>query len=68
MALMGYFDMLRGECKRAHAVLAAALRKERTNKYVQNSIRLPEEPGRILAHSTLFASPIGGGGNCWMCE
>jgi tetratricopeptide (TPR) repeat protein len=42
----GYSYMLRGDYKRAHATLAAALRKDPNNKYVQNNIRLLEESYR----------------------
>jgi Flp pilus assembly protein TadD len=42
----GYSYMLRGDYKRAHAALAAAQRKDPTNKYVQNNIRLLEESYR----------------------
>ncbi len=42
----GYSYMLRGDYKRAHATLAVALRKDPTNKYVQNNIRLLEESYR----------------------
>ena len=38
--------MLRGDYKRAHATLAVAQRKDPTNKYVQNNIRLLEESYR----------------------
>jgi tetratricopeptide (TPR) repeat protein len=42
----GFSYMLRGDYKRAHAALAAALRKDPTNKYVQNNMRLLEESYR----------------------
>lgn len=42
----GYSYMLRGDYKRAHATLTAALRKDPNNKYVQNNIRLLEESYR----------------------
>ena len=42
----GYSYMLRGDYKRAHAALAAAQRKDPTNKYVQNNLRLLEESYR----------------------
>lgn len=42
----GYSYMLRGDYKRAHATLAAARRKDPTNKYVQNNLRLLEESYR----------------------
>ena len=42
----GYSYMLRGDYKRAHATLAAALRKDPNNKYVQNNLRLLEESYR----------------------
>jgi tetratricopeptide (TPR) repeat protein len=42
----GFSYMLRGDYKRAHAALAAARRKDPTNKYVQNNIRLLEESYR----------------------
>jgi Flp pilus assembly protein TadD len=42
----GYSYMLRGDYKRARATLAAAQRKDPTNKYVQNNIRLLEESYR----------------------
>jgi Flp pilus assembly protein TadD len=42
----GYSYMLRGDYKRAHATLTAALRKDPKNKYVQNNIRLLEESYR----------------------
>ena len=42
----GYSYMLRGDYKRAHAALAAAQRKDPTNKYVQNNMRLLEESYR----------------------
>ena len=42
----GYSYMLRGDYKRAHATLAVAQRKDPTNKYVQNNIRLLEESYR----------------------
>jgi tetratricopeptide (TPR) repeat protein len=42
----GYSYMLRGDYKRAHAALAAALRKDPANKYVQNNMRLLEESYR----------------------
>ena len=42
----GYSYMLRGDYKRAHAALAAAKRKDPTNKYVQNNLRLLEESYR----------------------
>ena len=42
----GYSYMLRGDYKRAHAALAAARRKDPTNKFVQNNIRLLEESYR----------------------
>ncbi len=42
----GYSYMLRGDYKRAHATLAAAQRKDPTNKYVQNNLRLLEESYR----------------------
>jgi Flp pilus assembly protein TadD len=38
----GFSYMLRGDYKRAHVALAAALRKDPTNKYVQNNMRLLE--------------------------
>lgn len=38
----GFSYMLRGDYKRAHAALAAALRKDPNNKYVQNNMRLLE--------------------------
>ena len=38
----GFSYMLRGDYKRAHAALAAALRKDPANKYVQNNMRLLE--------------------------
>jgi Flp pilus assembly secretin CpaC len=38
--------MLRGDHKRAHATLAAAKRKDPTNKYVQNNLHLLEESYR----------------------
>ena len=42
----GYSYMLRGDYKRAHAALVAAQRKDPTNKYVQNNLRLLEESYR----------------------
>jgi tetratricopeptide (TPR) repeat protein len=42
----GYSYMLRGDYKRARATLAVAQRKDPTNKYVQNNIRLLEESYR----------------------
>jgi Flp pilus assembly protein TadD len=42
----GYSYMLRGDYKRAHASLAAALRKDPANKYVQNNLRLLDESYR----------------------
>lgn len=42
----GYSYMLRGDYKRAHAALAAAKRKDPTNKYVQNNLHLLEESYR----------------------
>ena len=42
----GFSYMLRGDYKRAHAALAAAQRKDPTNKYVQNNLRLLEESYR----------------------
>ena len=42
----GYSYMLRGDYKRAHAALAAARRKDPTNKYVQNNLHLLEESYR----------------------
>jgi len=42
----GYSYMLRGDYKRAHAALAAAQRKDPTNKYVQNNLHLLEESYR----------------------
>jgi Tfp pilus assembly protein PilF len=42
----GYSYMLRGDYKRAHATLAAAQRKDPTNKYVQNNLRLLEDSYR----------------------
>jgi len=42
----GYSYMLRGDYKRAHAALAAAQRKDPTNKYVHNNLRLLEESYR----------------------
>jgi tetratricopeptide (TPR) repeat protein len=42
----GYSYMLRGDYKRAHATLAAAQRKDPTNKYVLNNLRLLEESYR----------------------
>ena len=42
----GYSYMLRGDYKRARATLAAAQRKDPTNKYVQNNIRLLEDSYR----------------------
>lgn len=42
----GYSYMLRGDYKRAHATLAVAQRKDPTNKFVQNNIRLLEESYR----------------------
>lgn len=39
----GYSYMLRGDYKRARAALMVAQRKDPTNKYVQNNIRLLEE-------------------------
>lgn len=42
----GYSYMLRGDYKRAHAALAAARRKDPTNKYVLNNIHLLEESYR----------------------
>lgn len=41
-----YSYMLRGDYKRAHAALAAAQRKDPTNKYVQNNLHLLEESYR----------------------
>ena len=38
--------MLRGDYKRTRATLAVAQRKDPTNKYVQNNIRLLEESYR----------------------
>jgi Tfp pilus assembly protein PilF len=42
----GYSYMLRGDYKRARAALAVAQRKDPTNKYVQNNLRLLEESYR----------------------
>jgi len=42
----GYSYMLRGDYKRAHAALVAAQRKDPTNKYVENNLRLLEESYR----------------------
>ena len=42
----GYSYMLRGDYKRAHAALLVAQRKDPTNKYVQNNLRLLEESYR----------------------
>jgi tetratricopeptide (TPR) repeat protein len=42
----GYSYMLRGDYKRARATLAVAQRKDPTNRYVQNNIRLLEESYR----------------------
>lgn len=42
----GYSYMLRGDYKRAHATLAVAQRKDPTNRYVQNNLRLLEESYR----------------------
>jgi len=42
----GFSYMLRGDYKRAHAALMAAQRKDPTNKYVQNNLRLLEESYR----------------------
>ena len=42
----GYSYMLRGDYKRARAALAIAQRKDPTNKYVQNNLRLLEESYR----------------------
>jgi Flp pilus assembly protein TadD len=42
----GYSYMLRGDYKRARAALAAAQRKDPTNKYVLNNIHLLEESYR----------------------
>ena len=42
----GYSYMLRGDYKRAHAALVAARRKDPSNKYVLNNIRLLEESYR----------------------
>ena len=42
----GYSYMLRGDYKRAHAALVAAQRKDPTNKFVQNNLRLLEESYR----------------------
>jgi tetratricopeptide (TPR) repeat protein len=42
----GYSYMLRGDYKRAHAALVAAQRKDPTNKYVQNNLRLLEDSYR----------------------
>jgi tetratricopeptide (TPR) repeat protein len=42
----GYSYMLRGDYKRARATLAVAHRKDPTNKYVENNIRLLEESYR----------------------
>ena len=42
----GYSYMLRGDYKRAHAALAAARRKDPTNKFVLNNLRLLEESYR----------------------
>jgi tetratricopeptide (TPR) repeat protein len=42
----GYSYMLRGDYKRARAALLVAQRKDPTNKYVQNNIRLLEESYR----------------------
>ena len=42
----GYSYMLRGDYKRAHATLVAARRKDPTNKYVLNNLRLLEESYR----------------------
>ena len=37
---------MRGDYKRAHVVLVSAQRKDPTNKYVQNNLRLLEESYR----------------------
>jgi len=42
----GYSYMLRGDYKRAHATLVTARRKDPTNKYVLNNLRLLEESYR----------------------
>jgi len=42
----GYSYMLRGDYKRARAALTIAQRKDPTNKYVQNNLRLLEESYR----------------------
>jgi tetratricopeptide (TPR) repeat protein len=42
----GYSYMLRGDYKRAHAALVAARRRDPTNKYVLNNLRLLEESYR----------------------
>ena len=42
----GYSYMLRGDYKGAHAALAAAKRKDPTNKYVHNNLHLLEESYR----------------------
>ena len=42
----GFSYMLRGNYKRARASLAAAQRKDPTNKYAQNNLRLLEESYR----------------------
>lgn len=46
-AVHGYSEVYRfADNKRAHAALAAAQRKDPTNKYVQNNLRLLEESCR----------------------
>ena len=52
----GYSYMLRGDYKRAHATLAAALRKDPNNKYVQNN---HPPPGRELPQGQVHRVALG---------